>query len=373
MALAAGAPGSPGYLGAADPFSVLAGSTATNTGAPTHVWGDVGVSPGTAIVGFQTSQVGGAQHGADSAAGNAQNSLTTAYGAAAGATPSDSVDHATIGNQTFVPGVYHASSTMDLTGTVTLDGGSDANATWVFQAGSTLTTASSSRVVVINGNPCNVYWQVGSSATLGSATSFIGSVLANTSITAVAGATVDGRLLARSGAVTLDSNQITQPACSLTDQNGATITAPTPTPTATATPTPTATATATPTASPSSTPSPSTSATPKTPATRSTPVPTAGTGSGSGSGSGSGTAPKPGHSRSPDTTTATIPTSTATPATSGSGGGGSSTGTSGRLATTGSDVGAPLALAGGLLGLGFVLVAAPAVLRARRRSAARGR
>jgi cell division septation protein DedD len=323
VALAAGVPGAPGYLGAAAPFAVLAGSTATNTGAPTHVWGDVGVSPGTAAVGFQSSQVGGSVHAADSAAGNAQNALTDAYGAAAGATPSDSVNHATVGNQTFLPGVYKATSTMDLTGTVTLDGRNDPNATWVFQAGTALTTASSSRVLVINGNPCNVYWQVGSSATLGSSTRFVGTVLADISISAVTSATIDGRLLARSGAVTLDSNQITQPSCSLTDRTGATIT--TPTPGSTSTPAP----------------SRSTPATPK-PTTKPTPAPK--------------------------------PTASGTPALSGGSTGGQSgdSGTSGRLATTGSEVGTPLAFAGGLLGLGLLLVTGPALVRARRRRSAAG-
>jgi hypothetical protein len=320
MALAAGVPGAPGYLGAADPFAVLAGSTATNTGATTHVWGDVGVSPGTAAVGFQTNQVGGSVHAADSAAGDAQNALTDAYGAAAAAAPSDSVDHAAVGNRTFLPGVYNATSSMDLTGTVILDGRNDANATWVFQAGTTLTTATSSRVLVINGNPCNVYWQVGSSATLGSATRFVGTVLANTSITAVTSATIDGRLLARSGAVTLDSNQITQPRCSLTDQSGVTIT--------TATPTPTPSSSSTPSARP--TPAPSASKPATTPGT-----PT--------------------------------PTVSSTPAAGGSGAGGPTS-----LASTGSELGMPLALAGGLLGLGLLLLAGPALGRARRRRSAAG-
>ena len=305
-ALAAGAPGSSGYLGAAESYSVLGGSTVTNTGAPTHVWGDVGVAPGTAIVGLQTNQVGGAQHAADSSATGAQLALTDAYNAAAGATRSDGVNHATIGGQTFVPGVYNATSSMDLTGTVILNGGGDANATWVFQAGSTLTTASSSTVTVINGNPCNVYWQVGSSATLGSASSFIGTVMANASVTAVTGATVDGRLLARNGAATLDSNQITQPVCSLTDANGVTIPVSTPSPSPSASSAPTASGSASPSPAPSSsagsTPAPSASATtpgggatrgPRTPSSSPTPSASAGTGTGTGGsgtgGSGSGT------------------------------------------------------------------------------------
>ncbi|MBW4043212.1 MAG: DUF3494 domain-containing protein [Acidobacteria bacterium] len=334
-ALAAGVPGSPGYLGAAESFAVLGGSTVTNTGAPTHVWGDVGVWPGSALIGFQPNQVGGTQHAADSAAQNAQTSLTDAYGAAAAASPSDSVDHAVISNTTFLPGVYKAASSMDFTGTVTLDGRGDANATWVFQAGTTLTSGSGSRVVVINGNPCNVYWQVGSSATLGSSTTFVGTVLADTSITAVTSATVDGRLLARSGGVTLDSNQITAPACSLTDSSGVTI------PASTSTPTPTPTATTgggTPTPGPSASPSP----------TSGKPTPTA--------------------SRGPRPTASPAPSGA-----SGVGGGttGSGTGTgTGTLATTGSAIVQPLSLAAALMLAGGLVLAVP-VLR-RRRATARG-
>ena len=118
-----------------------------------------------------------------------------------------------LGGRTISPGVY-AGGTIELTGTVTLDGGGDPNAVFVLKAASTLVTASSSRVVLVNGaQACNVFWQVGSSATFGTGTAFAGTVIANVSITATTGTTLDGRLLALNGAVTLDSNTITVPSC----------------------------------------------------------------------------------------------------------------------------------------------------------------
>lgn len=237
---AAGLPGSTAYLGAAQSFSVLAGSTATNTGAPTHVWGDVGVSPGTAITGFLPNQIGGTSHAGDTAANDAQTSLTSAYLQAAALGPSGTGHYPQVGGLTLDPGVYNATSGMAVTGKLTLDGHGDPNATWVFQARTTLVTSSSSDVSVVNGNPCNVYWQVGSSATLGTGSRFIGTVMADQSISATTDATIEGRLLARNAAVTLDSNQITTPLCRLTDASGTPIPTPTPTPmrTQTAMPTP---------------------------------------------------------------------------------------------------------------------------------------
>ena len=126
------------------------------------------------------------------------------------ASPLPSVD---LGGRTIMPGVYQG-GTIELGGTVTLDGGGDPNAVFVFKAASTLVTATASRVVLVNGaQACNVYWQVGSSATFGTATQFVGTVIANVSITATTGVTLVGRLIARSGAVTLDTNTITVPAC----------------------------------------------------------------------------------------------------------------------------------------------------------------
>ena len=199
-------------LGTADSFAVLAGSAVTNTG-PSVITGDLGVSPGTAISGFPPGLVNGAQHSADAVAAQAQTDLVTAFNDAAGQA-TDGALPADAGGLTLVPGVYTASSTLGLTGTLTLDAQGDPNAVWVFQVGSGLTTASSSQVLLTNGaSPCNVFWQVGSSATLGTDSTFVGNILALTSISATTGATIDGRALARNGAVTLDTNTITRPQC----------------------------------------------------------------------------------------------------------------------------------------------------------------
>ena len=209
-------------LGTAEPFAVLAGSAVTNTG-PTVINGDLGLSPGTAVTGFPPGTVNGSQHVTDAVAAQAQTDLTTAYNNAAGQAPTGTVS-ADLGGQRLAPGVYRSASSLGLTGALTLDAQGNANAVFIFQAGSTLTTASASSVNLVNGaQACNVFWQVGSSATLGTASSFRGSILALTSITVTTGATVDGRVLARNAAVTLDTNTITRSRCA-----GAT-----PTPTAT--------------------------------------------------------------------------------------------------------------------------------------------
>ncbi len=206
-------------LGTTASFAVLAGSAVTNTG-PTVLNGDAGVSPGTSISGFPPGTVNGATHSADAVANQAQSDLTAAYDDAAGRTPAASVS-GDIGGLTLTPGVYKSGSSVLLTGDVTLDAQGDPNAVFIFQIGSTLTTASGSRVRLINGaSPCNVYWQVGSSATIGTSTTFKGNVLALTSITANTSATFDGRLLARNGAVTLDTNNVTVGACSSTGGGG---------------------------------------------------------------------------------------------------------------------------------------------------------
>jgi hypothetical protein len=217
-------------LGTAASYSVLGGQTVTNTG-PSVLNGDVGVSPGTAITGFPPGVALGATHPADAHALQAQSDLTIAYNNAAGQAPDASIA-GDLGGQTLAPGVYNASSSIGLTGTVTLDGEGDLNAVFIFQVGSTLTTASASTVALLNdAQACNVFWQIGSSATLGTDTTFVGTIMALTSITANTGATVDGRALARNGAVTLDSNIFTSSAC---------VTAP---PTGTSTPTDNPTAT----------------------------------------------------------------------------------------------------------------------------------
>jgi hypothetical protein len=231
-------------LGTASSFGVLAGSTVTNTGASV-INGDLGVSPGTAVTGFPPGIVTGATHKADGVAGGAQSDLTTAYIDAAGRSPSGSVGPAIGAGQTLGPGVYNASTSLDLSGALTLNAHGDPNAVFIFQVGSTLVTDSASSVVLTHGaQACNVFWQVGSSATLGTHSSFQGSVLALTSISVTTGDTIVGRALARNGAVTLDDDVITVPSC----------TSPTPTPTPTTTsPTPTPSPTTT---GPTHTPSP---------------------------------------------------------------------------------------------------------------------
>ena len=199
-------------LGTAADFAVLAGSAVTNTG-PTTVNGNLGVSPGTAVSGFPPGTVNGTIHAADAVAAQAQSDVTIAYNDAAGRTGASTVS-GDLGGQTLTPGIYNSGSSLGLTGTLTLDAQGDGNAVFIFQAGSTLTTASASRVSLIGGtDPCNVFWQVGSSATLGTNSTFTGTVLALTSITVTTGTTIDGRTLARNGAVTLDTNTITRTLC----------------------------------------------------------------------------------------------------------------------------------------------------------------
>jgi hypothetical protein len=215
-------------LGTAGSFAVLGGSTVTNTG-PTVVNGDLGVSPGSAVTGFPPGIVNGATHKADAVALQAQKDVTTAYVNAAGQHCTSNLTGQDLGGKSLVSGVYCFSSSAQLTGHLTLDG----PGVFIIQIGSKLTTASNASVSLIHGaDPCNIFWQVGSSATVGTNTSFTGNILALTSISAMTGAKFNGSLYARNGAVTLDADTITRSPC-----------ASVPTPTTVPTKTPTATPT----------------------------------------------------------------------------------------------------------------------------------
>jgi serine protease AprX len=199
-------------LATAGSFAVLAGSTVTNTG-PSRLNGNLGLHPGTAVTGSPAGTVSGTTYAADAAALRAKSDLASAYNDAAGRTPATTAP-GDVGGLTLTPGVYKSGSSIGLTGTLTLDAQGDPNAVFVFQAGSTLITASGSRVQLVNGaQACNVFWQVGSSATLGTTTVLAGNILALTSITMNNGVTLNGRALARNGAVTLINDTITAPHC----------------------------------------------------------------------------------------------------------------------------------------------------------------
>ena len=200
-------------VGTEQAFAVLGGTTVTNTG-PTVITGNLGVSPGTAITGFPPGIVTGVTHAADAESLQAQSDTTTLYLDLASQSCTSDVTGQNLGGRTLVPGVYCSTSGLQLTGALTLDAGGVPGALWVFKAGSTLITASSSSVLLTNGaNPCNVFWQVTSSATLGTTTDFVGNIVALTSIALQTDAKLSGRALARNGAVTLDSNVITVPVC----------------------------------------------------------------------------------------------------------------------------------------------------------------
>jgi len=212
-------------LGTAASFSVLGGSTVTNTG-PTTMFGDLGLSPGSSVTG--APHVLGQTHVDDAVAIGAKNALTTAYNDAA-SRPSNGSAGTDLAGQVFLPGVRSASSSLLLSsGSVTLDAQGDPNAVFVFQIASTLITGSGTSVALVNGaQACNVFWQVGSSATLGTGTRFVGTIMALATITARTAATIHGRLLARTGAVNMDTNTITTSNCasSTTGSGGGTETA----------------------------------------------------------------------------------------------------------------------------------------------------
>ncbi|NQV28475.1 MAG: DUF3494 domain-containing protein, partial [Rhodopirellula sp.] len=205
-------------LGTAESFAVLGGSTVTNTGTSV-IDGNLGVRPGSAVTGFPPGIVTapGTIHIADAVALQAQSDVTIAYNDLAGRASNFDLTGQDLGGLTLVPGVYTFSSSAQLTGTLILDAQGDPDAEFIFQIGSAITTASNSSVELINNaDGCNVYWQVGSSATLGTNTAFTGNILALTSITLVTNATIlGGRALAQNGAVTLDSNQVSIADCGI--------------------------------------------------------------------------------------------------------------------------------------------------------------
>jgi Ice-binding-like len=237
-------------LGTAENFAVLGASTVTNTGA-SMITSNVGVSPGSAITGFPPGIIiNGGLHANDGPATQAHADFATAYLAFEGlaSPPANNMSGTDLGGKTLTPGVYRFDTSATSDGLLTFDAQNDPTARFVIQIGTTLITSSNSSVALINGADArNIYFQVGTSVTLGSGSSFIGNLLAYASVTTVSGTSVTGRLLALTGAVTLDTNNVTSPGLSP---------GPTPTPTATPTPTPTATPTPTPFATPTPTPSP---------------------------------------------------------------------------------------------------------------------
>ena len=224
-ALASTAPG----LGTATTYAVLAGTTVTNTG-DSVIHGDLGVSPGTACTGFPDPCTGGGPgtvsgtiHAGDAQALQAQSDLTAAYGIAASSPCNSNQTGKNLGGQILNPGTYCQTTAPTLTGTLVLSG----NGVFIFQIGSTLITAPGATVSLVDGaQACNVFWQVGSSATLDTTTTFVGTIMALTSITVNNGATIQGRALARNGQVSLINDHITAP----TTCNAVTVGGPTPTP-----------------------------------------------------------------------------------------------------------------------------------------------
>jgi len=239
-------------LGATASFAVLAHTTITNTGSTTisgSVGGNIGVYPGSAVTGFPPGIISdGTIHFADATASLAQDDLVIAYNDAAGRTPSMNLTGEDLGGLVLTSGVYRFDSAAELTGTLTLDAQGDPEAVFIFQIGSSLTTASGSAVSLINGARfCRTFWQVGSSATLGTDSYFVGHIFALQSITANTNASIQGQLLARNGAVTLDSNTITNGLCDIISLPTSTSVTTAPTATTTTTPAPIITAIITPT------------------------------------------------------------------------------------------------------------------------------
>ena len=199
-------------LGGAATFAVLAGSTVTNTGA-TSITGDVGISPGSDLVGFPPAIVVGVEHVTDGPAATGIADLTTAYNDAAGRVLCPILVNGNLGGQTLTPGPYKSTSGLEISaGDLTLDARGDSNAIFIFQIATTLMTTSGRQVVLIgNANPANVFWQVGTSASLGTTSAFVGTIMADQAISLETGASLNGRALARIAAVTLAASTVVIP------------------------------------------------------------------------------------------------------------------------------------------------------------------